>query len=212
MSRLRSAMVLALIIILALGAAASAGIVSDKLSPADLAKVKSGEIITRTQLNDTSTKGVSTAFMTVRSTPEEFWFTATDFDHFLEFYPRLIKAEVHKKTNRQSLVTYHFDATAVTMVYTLIGTISDDRMRQDWTLDKSKPHKYFKVNDGYWILEQLEPGVLLIEYGAVVELDLGVMTKLATKIVSALTTDDLPESMECTRKRVESGNTWVRNK
>lgn len=210
--RLSFTAVLALVMCLALGAAAQAGLVSDKLTPEELAKVKNGEIITRTQLNDTSTKGVSTAYLLVRCTPEEFWFTVMDYDHYVDFYPRLIKAIVHKKTTRQSQVTYFFDATAATMEYTLIGTVADDRLRQDWTLDKSKPHKYFKVNEGYWILEQLEPGVLLIEYGAIVELDLGVMTKVATKIVNALTTDDLPASMECTRKRVESGNTWVRKK
>lgn len=189
-----------------------AGPVSQRFSQADLTRLKNGEILIQNNIDPNGTKGNSLAWMVVKGTNEEFWKVIFDFEHYLEVYPRLKRVEVIKLTERQSLVEFDMDATIDVMTYSVIGTLADDRLRQDFNLDKSRPHKYFTSNEGYWLLEELEPGLLLVEYKVSVVLDLGVLSKVATKVVNVFAKDDLPEMMECTRKRLESGGTWTRNK
>jgi len=199
-------------LLLMLAANAWAGPISKRFSEAEMARLKNGEILIENNIDPGGTKGNSLAWMVVKGTNDQFWKTIFDFEHYLEIYPRLKRVEVIKLTEKQSLVEFDMDATIDVMTYSVIGTLAEDRMRQDFNLDKSRPHKYFTSNEGYWLLEELEPGVLLVEYKVSVVLDLGVLSKVATKVVNVFAKDDLPEMMECTRKRIESGGTWTRNK
>jgi len=192
------------------GSTVLAGPISEKLTAAELAKVKGGEIIAKNEIDHASQKGYGVAYGVIKGTPENLWKLIMDTDAYLSFYPRLNAVQCIKKTNSQALIEFHMDATATEMVYTTINTIAADRLRMDWTLDKSRPHKYLKLSDGYWMTEPIDGGLMLVEYKVIVELDLGILTKVAEKIVNAMAKDDLPEVVLATKKRIESGFTWTK--
>jgi ribosome-associated toxin RatA of RatAB toxin-antitoxin module len=192
--------------------AAWAGPVSSKLSAADMEKLKAGQIIARSDIKAGNESGAGVAFGIIKCTPEEFWKTIFDHEHYTEFYPRLKKIQIVSRDNSKAVITFWMDVTLTTMEYTTIGIVTPDRLRMTWSQDDGKPHKYFKKNDGYWQLEVLDGGLLLVEYKVDVGLDLGVFSSAATKIVNLMAKDDLPEVVDATRKRIESGGTWKRGK
>ncbi len=208
----RFLLLLSLVLILSVATTAWAGPVSSKLSPAELAKVKAGEIIVKNDFAKNAERGVGTAYGIIKSSTDDFWKVIFDHEHYMDFYPRLEGVNIVERTNTMAKIEFKMDATLKTLTYTTVGTVTPNRMRMDWVLDKERPHKYFKENGGHWQLEQLEPGMLLIEYSVNVALDLGPFSRVASKIVNSMAKDDLPDVILCTKKRIESGGTWVRGK
>jgi ribosome-associated toxin RatA of RatAB toxin-antitoxin module len=207
-----SVLVLAFVFAFTVAAAYAEGPVSSLLTPAELAKVKAGQIVVKNKIDKNSEQGSGAAYGVIKGTPEDFWKVIFDHEHYMEFYPRLKGVTVVERDKSHAVISFKMDATIKTLDYTTAATVTPDRLRMDWVQDDSRPHKYFKKNDGYWQLEQLEPGLLLVEYKVLVALDLGPFSGVASKIVNMMAKDDLPDVVECTRKRVESGGTWVRPK
>jgi len=193
---------------------AQAGPVSAKLKADELARVKKGEIILKNIIDEQTQKGYGSAFAVYKGTKDEFWKVILDYEHYLDIYPRLKKVTPISKTADTYLVEFYLDASIKTIIYTTINKLSADKSKVSWTLDPNRPHEYLKRTDGYWQLEELEPGLLLAEYRVEVELDMGtgVIASLVNRVVRAMSKDDLPEVMDCTRKRLESGGTWKRKK
>lgn len=182
-----------------------------KLTAEELARVKQGDIVVHSHLDRETAKGYGIAFgMLHMSSPEDFWAVLWDYAHYPDFFPRILAAREIRKTGRQSQVEYDTDAGVLTLTHTNIHTIADDRLRLDYVLDKSRPHRYVRVHDGYWLLEQLAPGLWLLEYKMVLEFDFGVLSKTANRAVIARAETDLPEALRCVRRRVESGGVWKR--
>ena len=196
---------------LAAQGAAGSGPVSSKLTAQELARVKAGEIVVKNEMNEESSSGHGVAFGIFHGSKEDFWKVIFDYDNYLDIYPRLEKVTLIERDGNKYVVEFHLDATLKTIVYTTINILSEDRTRLRWTLDQTRPHKYLKVSDGYWQLEELEPGVLLGEYKVIVELDLGILTGVVSGIVRSMSRDDLPDVLIATRKRMESGGTWTRH-
>ncbi|MDP8223512.1 MAG: SRPBCC family protein [Candidatus Lernaella stagnicola] len=208
---IRLIMLATVVFFVAMTTVAWAGPVTSKLTPEELAAVKAGKVIVKNDIKENSESGVGVAYGVIRGTIDDFWKVIFDHENYTDFYPRLEGIKVVER-NKYSLATIEFkmDATIKTLTYTTIGTVTADKTRMDWKLDMNRPHKFFKKNGGYWQLEEIEPGVLLAEYQVEVALDLGPFSRVATKIVNSMAKDDLPEVIECTKNRVESGGTWVR--
>jgi ribosome-associated toxin RatA of RatAB toxin-antitoxin module len=200
------------IFLLGFAAIASAGPISGKLTPAELAKIKNGEIIVKNNIDTKTDSGTGVAFGVIKGSVEEFWKVIFDHEHYMDFYPRLEGVRVIKRDKKIAVIEFDMDATLKTITYTTAATVSDDRMRMDWVLDATRPHKYFKKNGGYWQLEKLDDNTLLVEYSVDVALDFGPFSSVATKVVNSMAKDDLPDVIVCTRERVQSGGTWIRPK
>jgi ribosome-associated toxin RatA of RatAB toxin-antitoxin module len=199
-------------LVLGVALALADGPVSSQLTANEMAQVKSGQIVVKNKIEKGADQGYGVAYGIIKGTPEDFWKVIFDHEHYMDFYPRLKGVTIVERTKSKAVISFKMDATIKTLDYTTIGTVTDDRLRMDWVQDETRPHKFFKKNDGYWQLEQLEPGVLLVEYKVLVALDLGPFSGVASKIVNMMAKDDLPDVVDCTRKRVESGGTWVRPK
>jgi len=191
---------------------ALAGPVSSQLSADEMKRLRNGEIIVKNKMDEDNETGYGVAYGIMRGSVDDFWSVIFDYDNYLDIYPRLEKVNLLKKVGNDYYVEFFMDATLTTLQYTTIGTISADRMKMTWTLDESRPHKFQKKNVGHWQLEILEPGVILAEYRVELELSLGVFSSVASKVVRALSKDDLPDVVESTRKRMESGGTWKRKR
>jgi len=212
MKEYRRLLPLAALLVLALSfGTAQAGAISDRLNDSEKARLENREVICRSAVSADGAKCKANAFAVVQvSSKDDVWKVLQDHEHLPEFMPRLTKTVCLKQTTAQSLVEFEMDATIAKLNYTLIRTLSADRTRLDWVLDRSRPHKYFKVNEGYYQLEELAPGRYLIEYMALVEMDLGVLSKVAAKVTADMTGEDLPSVLDGVRKRIESGGVWKR--
>lgn len=191
------------------GTSAQAGIVSDKLTPDELAKVKTGSIILKNDISESSKSGSGIAYGVYNCTKEEFWKVIFDYNNYDKVFPRIKSVKVIEKTEDQFLTEFALDATLTTLKYTSFNRPTKDGMRLDFGLEKQYPHKYFKEMGGYWQLETLEDGRLLAEYKVSVALDIPMIGKLLTKVVNAMTGKDLPNVLKAVRKRIESGGTWT---
>lgn len=197
-------------LVLPLGTA-GAGPISERLNAAEKARIDNREVVSRSEVSPDGAKCKAFAFAAINiASKDEVWKILLDHEHLPEFMPRLNKSVCLKQTATQSQVEFELDASIATLTYTLIRTLSADRTRLDWTLDRSRPHKYFKVNEGYYQLEEVAPGKYLIEYMTQVEMDLGVLSKVATKVTADMTGEDLPGVVDGLRKRIESGGVWKR--
>ena len=190
--------------------AISAGPVTSKLSAAELAKVKNGEVVLKNVIDPQTNKGYGSGFCLYHGTKDQFWKVIFDYEHYLDIYPRLKKVTVISRTSNKAVVDFQMDASLTTLNYTTINLLSADQTKLTWTTDMTRPHKYFKRNDGYWLLEEIGPGLIVAEYRVEVELDLGILSNVVGKIVQSMSRDDLPDVMISTRKRMESGGTWKR--
>lgn len=200
------------LLVLLFAATSWAGPVSSKLTAAELARVKAGEVILKNNFTEKGDSGSGVAFGIIKGSVDDFWKVIFDHEHYMDFYPRLEGLTIVERNDKLATIEFKMDVTLTTVTYTTIGVVTDDRMGMTWTLDMNRPHKFFKKTDGYWKLEQLEPGVLLVEYQVDVALDFGPFSSIATKIVNSMAKDDLPDVIVCTRNRVESGGTWKRPK
>lgn len=189
----------------------SNGLVSSKLTAEEMAKVKAGEIVVKNLIDEETQQGKGAAFGIFHGKVADFWSVIFDYDNYLDIYPRLEKVVLVEQTGNKYVVEFFMDASIKTIVYTTIALLSADKMRLTWTLDENRPHKYLKKTDGYWQLEQLEPGLILAEYLVDIELDVGVFTALVNPVVRAMSRDDLPDVLISTRKRMESGGAWTRH-
>jgi len=202
---------LIVVLLLAVASSALAGPVSSQLTADELARVKKGEIIVKNKIDENSEQGYGVAYGVMKGTKEQFWSVITDYGNYLDIYPRLEKVSLLKKQgNSVFTVEFNMDATLTTMTYTTESTISAGRDKMTWKLVENRPHKYMTKSDGWWQLEEIEPGVILAEYRVIIGLDLGIFSGVASKVVMAMSKDDLPDVVECTRKRMESGGAWKR--
>ncbi len=200
---------LLIILVVSFSSTARAGIVSDKLTPSELAKVKAGEIVLKNVMDEKTRSGHGVAYGVYKCTREEFWKVIFDYDNYDKVFPRIKSVKLVEKTQDQFLTDFALDATLTTLKYTSYNRPTKDGARLDFGLEKSRPHKYFKEMEGYWQLETLEDGRLLAEYKVTVALDIPMIGKLLTKVVNAMTGKDLPNVLKAVRKRIESGGTWT---
>lgn len=202
----RSTLVLAVVFIFALQA--YAGPISSKLSAKELEQVKNGKILLKNDINAETQKGTGAAFAIFHCSLDDFWKTIYDYPNYTDIFPRIIHAKIIKKEEKQFLTEFKLDASLTKLEYVSYNRPSDDKLRLDFGLVDSYPHKYQKSMTGYWQLEKLGENLYLAEYKVFSEIDAGVFTKLISPIVNAMAGKDLPKVMRAVRKRIESKGTW----
>ena len=188
--------------------AAVPGPISKKLSPADIAKVKKGEIILRSKTAEDTSSGAGFAVGLINKSPDDIWKTILNYDNYAEFMPRVETCKTTLKQGNRIDSYYELDMGLTDIEYTLIHYINRDKNRLTWKLDDTKPRDYVTKTTGYWQLEPLAQGGTLIEYNVEVDVHIPVIGWLIRGLIRKLTNDDLPNVIGTMKKRVESGNTW----
>lgn len=129
-----------------------------------------------------------------------------DFDKHHLFFPRKKESKIVKAWDNKALVYKKFKVYLTTIEYTTLYTIYKDRYQVDFQLDRDYPHD-LKNNSGYFKFEAIDKDHTLVSF---------VLTKVETGlkvpgfIKKYITSRDLPEVVNCIRKRIESGGTWVK--
>lgn len=183
---------------------AFAGPVSDKLTPEELTKVKAGEIVLKNIMDNKTKKGSGVAFGTFACDLDTFWKIIYDYPHYSEIFPRIISAKIVKKDDKRFLTDFVMDASVKKLVYTSWNEPSEDKLRLDFGLEKSYPHKYFSEMGGYWLLEKLDENLYLAEYKVAVSLDLPMgVDKIVGPIIKYMTGKDLPNVFHSVRKQIK---------
>jgi len=198
-----------LIAVLSWTSVAAAGVVSDGLTPEELARVQRGEVVVHTNLGGGAKEGYAAAFGVMRfSDAGQFWSALGDYDGFPEFLPRVKKAAVIKKEGSTTWLELTIDGGLKPVTYTNVYTHFPDRQRTEWVLDASRPHEPYTKNTGYWQLEELSPGVFLVEHQNAVGVDFGAVAVIANRVMNSMLKKDLPKVIENVRRRIESGGKW----
>ncbi|MDP8223931.1 MAG: SRPBCC family protein [Candidatus Lernaella stagnicola] len=197
---------------LVFAAGAAAGPVSDKLTPAELAQVKKGEVVVHTDLEGGAKEGYAAAFGIMRfDDVNRFWSVLSDYDGFPDFLPRVEKAVALKKEENRTWLELTINGSIKSVTYTNIYTHYPERQRNEWVLDTSRPHEPYTKNTGYWQLEEISDGVYLVEHQNAVGVDFGPMAVVANRVMAKMLKNDLPKIISNVRRRVESGGVWKMN-
>lgn len=184
------------------------GPITKKLSAAELDRVKKGEIILRSSTADDTSSGAGYAVGIVNGTPEKIWQTILDYDKYAQFMPRVTYCKKSLRQGNRIDADFVLDMGLADVKYSIIHTLHPEKNRLTWVLDKKKDADYVTKTDGYWQLEEIAPGVTLIEYNVEVNIDVPLIGGLIGGLVKKLTNDDLPNVVGTMKKRIESGNAW----
>jgi len=183
-----------------------AGMVTDKLTPAELERAKQGEIILKNDIKESSESGAGVGYGVFHCKLETFWEIIFDYPNYGRMFPPCAYAKVIKKNPDGAFITelqMKLLGGLYTMTYTTYNIPTADKLHLDFGLDKSYPYDKFKEMKGYWQLEQIGEDTYLGEYKVDVELNLPKGIKdIVQKIVNSLAGKDLPKMFLSIRKEI----------
>jgi coenzyme Q-binding protein COQ10 len=188
--------------------AAVPGPITKKLSASELNRVKKGEIILRSSTASDTSSGAGYAVGLVNATPEKIWKTILDYDKYALFMPRVTHCKRTLRQGNRIDSDFVLDMGIANVRYSIIHTLRSSKNRLTWVLDKTKEADYVTKTTGYWQLEEISPGVTLVEYNVEIDIDIPFIGGLLGGLVKKLTNDDLPNVIGTMKKRIESGNSW----
>lgn len=196
-----------ILFVFAFAAASFAGVVTDKLTKAEMERVKNGEVLLKNEINTNSEAGAGIGYGVFHCKLETFWEIIYDYPDYKRMFPPTTYAKVTKKEpNGNFLLDYQmgFMAGLYKINYTSYNKPSADKMRLDFNLDPNYPHDMLKNFVGYWQLEKIGEDTYLAEYKVAVELSLpGGIKDVVQKIVNSLAGKDLPKMFHSVRKEIE---------
>ncbi|MBU0993096.1 MAG: hypothetical protein KJ737_11440 [Proteobacteria bacterium] len=130
-----------------------------------------------------------------------------DFNKHHLFFPRKKESKVVKTWENNALVYKKFKVYFTTIAYTTLYTIHKDIYQVDFKLDTGYPHD-IKSNAGYFKFDVIDENNTLVSF-VLTKVETGL--KVPAFIQKYITSRDLPDVVDCIRKRIESGGTWVKD-
>jgi len=137
------------------------------LSPGDLSRLSRGEILYREQLptaEDAPAGNGGTAVAVLKADPEEVWRILMDFDHYAGLFPRLKGSEVVHRNGERALVRFHVAVGFFNFRFFVAHMVSQEGRELRWRLDRSRENDLFRDTWGYWRLDPLPDGRVLVTY------------------------------------------------
>jgi ribosome-associated toxin RatA of RatAB toxin-antitoxin module len=180
---------------------APAALWAEKLSPEQVTKLDSDEILVKFRRLKDSRAGLGKSAGVIHASPEEVWKIIVDVERYHEYMPRLVKSVITKKNADHYLFYYKID---------MPWPLSDHWcVTKNWheVDEKRKTYKRawnlvsgtFSRNDGYWLIQPWKGGTSLAVYSAIIQPKV-----IAPQgIINYVTKKALPKAIENLRKRVK---------
>jgi ribosome-associated toxin RatA of RatAB toxin-antitoxin module len=152
---------------------------------------------------DTLPRGASesarggTALGLVRASPEQVWHVLIDYPGHPRYYPRVVAAEVVRRSERGVLVRYEVGLGLFSFGFHMEKFPDERRRRIDWHLAEGYSHGLFRENSGYWQVDAADADSLVTYALAVRTLLPGFITRSAER-------ESLTETVIALRKLVEA--------
>jgi len=185
---------------LALLGAAHALASAPALTPDDLDRLSRGEILFRAEVPvaDGALAGNGgTAVMVLEADPETVWRILTDFDHYAGLFPRLKESEVLHRDGGAALVLFRVGVGPFNFRFFVTHLVSREERQISWRLERSRANDLFEDTWGYWRLEPLPGGRLLVTYA------MGSRTVLPAFLTRGSEQDSVLQTVAALRTRVE---------
>ena len=139
-----------------------------------------------------------TALAIVRASPEKVWRVLIDYRGHPRYYPRVTSAEVVEADERHALVRYTVAIGPFSFNFHMNKYPDAARRRIDWQLAEDRANSLFRENSGYWRVEDVEGGSLVV-YAV------GVRTVLPGFLTRGAERDSLVDTINALRSLVEEG-------
>jgi carbon monoxide dehydrogenase subunit G len=179
------------------------------LSDAELVKVMSGAVVTRSeafQTSDGKDAGRGIGAIVVWRPIADVWATLSRYEDRAEYIPRVKKVRVIDKSATRVHVWQAIDASVTTARFTAFFDLDATTHTIHWTLDRNVSDNTIKDVDGDYRLFELEDQKTLVVYRSYVDSGL----KIPKSVQLYIAKKSIPDLMTAIKARVESGGTWMK--
>lgn len=189
--------IILLLVLLAPGPAPAA---APALSPNDLDRLSRGEILFKDQLPSAGgapTGNGGTAMVVLQADPEEVWRILTDFSHYAGLFPRLKESEVMTQEGAYALIRFRVAVGLFSFRFAVAHFVSREERQIRWRLDRGQANDLFLDTWGYWRLDPLPGGRVLVTYA------MGSQTVLPAFLTRGSEQESVVKTVAALKARVE---------
>jgi ribosome-associated toxin RatA of RatAB toxin-antitoxin module len=172
------------------------------LSPADRARVESGEIVLLGVLPpgaDARGSQGGTAVALVHAAPETVWRVLVDYPAHSGLFPRVVNAQVLETGEHRTLVHYVVGVGPFSFGFHVNNYPDDGHRRLDWRLAEDRRNDLFRANVGYW---QIDPDA----HGVLLTYAMAARTVLPAFLTRGAERDGLVDTLKAVRARAEQAS------
>ncbi len=172
------------------------------LSQSDRSRLSRGEIVFKPELpsaQGTPIGNGGTAIALLEADVDAVWRILTDFEHYAGLFPRLTASEVMDREGARALVRFHIAVGPFNFRFSVAHVVSPQERQIRWRLDRSQAHGLFNDTWGYWQVDPLPAGRVLVTYA------MGSQTVLPALLTRGSQREPVVKTVEALRARVEHG-------
>ncbi len=170
------------------------------LSQKDQSRLGRGEIVFKPELP--SAQGApngngGTAVALLEADVEAVWRILTDFEHYAGLFPRLTESEVMNRDGARALVRFHVAVGPFNFHFSVAHVVSWRERQIRWRLDRSQAHGLFNDTWGYWQVDPVAGGQVLVTYA------MGSQTMLPAFLTRGSEREAVVKTLAALKARVE---------
>ena len=170
------------------------------LSQSDQSRLSRGEIVFKPELPSAQgapTGNGGTAVALLEADVEAVWRILTDFEHYAGLFPRLTESEVMDREGARALVRFHVTVGPFNFRFSVAHVVSWNERQIRWRLDRSQAHGLFHDTWGYWQVDPVPGGQVLVTYA------MGSQTMLPAFLTRGSEREAVVKALAALKARVE---------
>lgn len=182
------------------GVAPLARAASPALSPGDLARLHRGEVVFKDQLpsaEDAPVGNGGTAIALLQADLREVWRILTNFAHYAGLFPRVKESETMEQAGGRTLVRFRVAVGPFSFRFFVTHLVSWEERQIRWRLDRSQANDLFRDTWGYWQLDAVSSGWVLVTYA------MGSRTVLPAFLTNRSERESVVKTVAALKARVE---------
>ena len=170
------------------------------LTQTDLARLDRGEIVFKgeiPQADGASSGNGGTAHVLIHSDAEAVWRILTDFGHYAGLFPNLSESEVMDQHGAHALIRFRVPVGPFNFGFSVAHVMSWHERMIRWRLDRSQKNDLFRDTWGYWRLDPVPGGRVLVTYA------MGSQTVLPAFLTRGAEQESVVKTVAALKARVE---------
>lgn len=173
------------------------------MTPAEIARVKKGEIVILNQPENVNGKQMITAALIFNQGIDTVWSLMTQGWRQQEYLPRLQSSKKIKVWEGHDIIEMKVSILGIDISYQVLGDRDKSKYRSSWKLNPDFDNDMKQVT-GFWQFYYIDDTHTLARYGTWVE----VGTFIPATVQEYMTKRDLPNALAAQKKWVDSNGTY----
>jgi hypothetical protein len=173
------------------------------MTPAEIARVKKGEIVILNQPENVNGRQMITAAFIFNQPIDTVWTLMTSGWRQQEYLPRLQSSKLIKKWEGHDIIEMHVSILGIGIAYQVLGDRDKSKYRSSWKLNPDFDNDMKQVT-GFFQFYYVDDTHTLARYGTWVE----VGTFIPGTVQEYMTKRDLPTALAAQKKWVDSNGTY----